>query len=41
MQTGNTKSQNFLSNAIRFGSPDRKNAQAITPGPGHYSQENI
>ena len=41
IQSGNTKSQNFLSSAGRFGSPDRKNAQNVTPGPGHYSQENV
>ena len=37
----NTKSQHFMSNAGRFGSPDKKEPTGVTPGPGHYSQENL
>ena len=42
IQNANTKSQHFMSSAGRFGSPDKKTTgKEATPGPGHYSQENI
>ena len=42
VQNANTKNQNFMSSAGRFGSPDKKvSGKEATPGPGHYSQENL
>ena len=38
----NQKSQHLLGHAGRFpGSPEKKAVQEATPGPGHYSQENL